>query len=520
MQPLATADQIQGFDRATISGLGIPGILLMENAGRACVDELERRTPRMSGKHATVLCGKGNNGGDGYVIARHLLNRSCSVDVVLLCRKREVQGDAKANLDTLMRLVKVWKGKLRVLQLATTASLSRLRHSDIIVDAVFGTGFKGKASGIYLQAIRWMNRQKSFVLSVDISSGTDASSGVVEGEAVRAQLTVTMGLAKVGHYVGAGREHSGDVVVADISIPKPIMEEGSVSTFLVTADDVRAVLPRRPLTAHKYSVGKVFVVAGSRRFTGAPFMCAQAAMRMGAGAVILGTPKSLQPILARKFTEVMIAPLEETSDGAIAWAALESIRERVAWADVIIAGPGLSRDPETERLVRQLVTETEKPLVLDADALFMVAGNSGILRKRNQPTIITPHTGELSAITGDKASQIEMFRVEAGRAAAKSLHSIVCLKGSPTVTGVPDGRAFLNSTGNPGMATIGSGDVLTGMIGSLLGQGVSPAEAAFGGVFLHGLAGDLAASDLGQRSVMAMDILGRIPKAARKIEEA
>jgi NAD(P)H-hydrate epimerase len=465
-----------------------------------------------------ILCGKGNNGGDGYVIARHLLNRGCNVVVVLLCKRREVRGDAKTNLDILFKLAPHWKNALRIVQISSASQLHRLPERDIIVDAIFGTGFKGKVDGIYLWTIRWINARKSFIAAVDICSGTNASTGIVEGEAVRADLTVTMGLAKVGQFVGAGREHSGEVAVADISIPKVVLEREEVQICRVTSDDVRETLPKRGLTAHKYSVGKVFVLAGSRKFTGAPFMCAQAAMRTGAGAVILGTPMSVQSVLARKFTEVMIAPLDETADGSVSFSAFEEIRERVDWADVVVIGPGMSRDPETLNLILKLIPAIRRPLVLDADALFAVASNSSILTKRRHPTVLTPHTGELGIIVGHDSATIELERVEAGRRAARKLRSIVCLKGSPTVTATPTGYAYLNSTGNPGMATIGSGDVLAGIIGSLSAQGMKTERAAYAGVFVHGLAGDLASSKLGERSIMALDILDRIPEALRMLE--
>jgi NAD(P)H-hydrate epimerase len=491
----------------------------MENAGRAFVDELERRVPPLAGKRVLVVCGRGNNGGDGYVIGRHLLNRGCTVEVALLSKRNEIRGDAKTNLDILVKLLKVWKNELKVVQLRTALRLNRLRTPDIVVDAIFGTGFKGKATGLHLRVIRWINGQRSFVASVDIASGANASTGIVEGEAVKADLTVTMGLAKIGHYVGAGREHSGEVVVADISIPKVVLETGNIRTYRVSEKDIRDVLPRRSLTAHKYSVGKIFVIGGSRKFTGAPFMCAQAAMKTGAGAVVLGTPTSVVPVLARKLTEVMITSLDETPDGSISSRALDAIMERVEWADVVLAGPGLSRSPETQMLLLKLILQITKPLVLDADGLFAIARSPKTLARRKYPTIITPHTGELGAITGDEPSEVELHRVEKCRQAARTLHSVVCLKGSPTVTSTPAGRAYLNSTGNPGMATIGSGDVLTGVIGSLLAQGMTAHDAASAGVFIHGLAGDLAASALGQRSVMALDILDRIPNALRLLEK-
>lgn len=518
MQLLATADQMQAFDRAAISKLGIPGLILMENAGRAFVDVLAQRGVPLAGKQVIILCGKGNNGGDGYVIARHLLNRGCLVRVVLLCRRKDVQGDAKTNLDILFKIAPLWKSTLKIAQVVSLSQLNRLQEPHIVIDAIFGTGFKGMATGISLFGIQWTNRKNSFVASVDICSGANASTGIVGGEAVRANLTVTMGLAKVGHYVGDGRDHSGEVVVADISIPKTVLDSGDVDTYRVVGDDVRVSLPKRPLRAHKYSVGKIFVLAGSRKFTGAPFMCAQAAMRIGAGAVILGTPKSVQPALARRFTEVMIAPLDETSDGSLSLLAYEPIIERVGWADVVVVGPGLSRTPETQELIQKIISQIKKPVVLDADALFAVATNPKILMRRSSPTILTPHTGELSAIIGQEVSNVEMLRLDVARAAARRLRCLVSLKGSPTVTATPGGKVYLNSTGNPGMATIGSGDVLTGVIAGLLGQGMLPAEAAYSGVFVHGLSGDLAASKLGQRSVMALDILDRIPDALKVLE--
>ena len=518
MQLLATADQMQQIDRTAIGKLGIPGIILMENSGRSFVNELSKRITPLPGKHITVLCGKGNNGGDGYVIARHLLNRGCAVNVVLLCKRKDVQDDARVNLDILLRLRSLWKRNLIVVNVSSLRQLSRLQKPDVVVDAVFGTGFRGKAQGIYLAAIEWINRTGAYVASVDICSGANASTGIVEAEAVKADVTVTFGLAKVGQFVGRGRENSGEVVVTDISIPRILFGQEKLKTCRILKDDVAEQLPRRPLTAHKYSVGKIFILAGSRRFTGAPFMTAQAAMRTGAGAVIVGLPKSVQPVLARKFTEVMIAPLDETEGGSLSVKAFDAILERVRWADAVAIGPGLTRDPKTIELVRRLIPVVDKPLVLDADAFAALPQHTFLISRRRHPTILTPHAGELGIISERESSLIENERVDAARQTAKALRCIVCLKGSPTVTALPSGEALLNSTGNPGMATIGSGDVLTGIVASLLGQRLSPDAAAYSGVFLHGLAGDLAAAKLGQRSLMAMDILNHISNAMSVVE--
>ena len=276
---------------------------------------------------------------------------------------------------------------------------------------------------------------------------------------------------------------------------------------------MRAALPERPLNAHKYSAGKVFVIAGSRKFAGVPVMCALAAMKAGAGAVILGTPLSLQPVLTRKLTEVILEPLEETTDGTVSRASLDRIRDRAHWADVVVIGPGLSRNEETDSVVLQLLEELTLPVVLDADGLTAAAFSPEVLRRRKAATILTPHAGELGRLLGKAAADIERDRLESARVAAKRFKCIVVLKGAPTVTAVEQGSVYVNTTGNPGMATIGTGDILTGIISSFWAQGMEPVAASYGGVFLHGRAGDLAAARLGERSLLALDLADHLAPA-------
>jgi len=518
MQLLVTAEQMQGFDRAAIKRLAIPGLLLMENAGRAFVDLLQERCGPLNGRTVHVVCGKGNNGGDGFVIARHLVSRGAVVRVLLLAKPSEVKGDAAVNLESVRRIAAAQTSALTLATIVRSSALARLRAKDIIVDAIFGTGFSGKASGIHRKAIEWIRAQHAFVAAVDIASGVNASTGMVESAAVRAALTVTMGLAKIGHYVGAGRECSGEVRVVDLSIPPFVFRPPRPAVFRVHSDDVAASLPHRPATAHKYSVGKVLILGGSRNFTGAPAMTAQSALLSGAGAVILAVPVSIQAVLARKLTEVILAPLPETPEGTISMDAIGLVREKIAWADAVAVGPGLSRNAETDRLLLTLIPEIPKPLVIDADALTALAVKPGILRRRTAPTILTPHAGELSRLTTASVSEIELQRVEVSRESARRLRSILVLKGSPTATATPAGDVVLNCTGNPGMATIGSGDVLTGIIAGLSAQGMDPAAAAAAGVFVHGRAGDIAARKLGQKSLLALDIQSHIPAAMRELE--
>ena len=518
MQLLVTASHMQGYDRLAIERFRIPGLVLMENAGRAFADNLEAAAGPVRQKHVVIVCGKGNNGGDGFVVARHLANRGARVTVVALVGLRETKGDAKTNRDILLKLTGAKGGSIAVRQIAGTGAFPRLPRADVIVDAIFGTGFAGAVRGSAQRAIRWINSRRCFVASVDIPSGVEADTGIVHTGAVKANLTVALGLAKIGHYVGAGRAHSGAVVVADISIPRFLFTPRARQVYRVLPEDVSALLPRRPLTAHKHSVGKIFVLAGSKNLTGAPTMAAQAAMRTGAGAVILGTPASIHKALVRKVTEVMVSALPETPAGSLSLQGLEQIEQRADWADVVVIGPGLSADPETRQLVLTLLRRIPRPIVLDADGLTAVISDHSVLRRRRHPTILTPHVGELSRIVRADASEIEALRVRYAPEAARQLKSVVVLKGSPTITGTPAGVAYMNSAGNPGMATAGAGDVLAGIIAGLLGQGMGAVESAYAGVFIHGLAGDLASNAYGQRSLMALDILDQISHALIMLE--
>lgn len=518
MQVLATAAEMRHLDTLTIESYAIPGLVLMENAGRAFVNELEDRCDLLDGKTVVVICGKGNNGGDGFVIARHLVNKGCTVHVALLARKKAMRGDALTNMVSIQKMATQKGNLLHVIDVRSESQLRRLPKASIVVDALFGTGFTGSARGLYAAAIKWMNSQDACVASVDIASGVDATTGGVEGIAVNADLTVTMGLAKLGQFVGAGRDHSGDVRIVDISIPRAVLATSGINTYRVRSEDVASVLPRRPVDAHKYSVGKVFVLAGSRSFTGAPAMCARSVMRSGAGAVILGIPKSIHGVLARKLTEVIVTPLEETAEGTVGDAAIDEIREKIQWSDVVVIGPGLSRHNETDKLLQKLLPEIDRPVVLDADGLNAIGSNARLLKRRSKGTILTPHVGELRRLMGDAKLAVESDRIGCAREAAGKFRSIVVLKGAPTVTTTPGGEAFVNSTGNPGMATIGSGDILTGIVAGLMAQGMEAKQAAYAGVYVHGLAGDLAAKRYGERSMIAPDIQDCIAGAFTMLE--
>jgi NAD(P)H-hydrate epimerase len=512
---------MQEYDRIAIKRLGIPGIVLMENAGARAVDAIEQRFGELTGRSFTVFSGKGNNGGDGVVVARHLLNRGAHVVLALLGRRTELRGDSKINYNSLLNLSKeaVPAGVLQVKELLSVRALRLLPRTDFVVDALFGTGFSGSVRGLSRSVIEWINAGRSITVSLDLPSGVNADNGEVGNVAVKAAFTVTMGLKKIGLFTGPGRSCAGSIEVVSIGVPMKSLSGSSARTFLVGPADVKGVMPVRPMNAHKHSVGKILVLAGSRGLTGAAAMVSASALRSGAGAVILGTPLSVYPILARKLTEVMVEPLPETPAGSLSMGARGSIEKHLDWADVLILGPGLSSDEETRRLIREIIPGFKKRLLIDADGLNAVAGKLSLLKRAGKrEIIITPHTGEFSRLTGMAAGEIERDRVQVARKIATQLGVTLVLKGAPTVTASGAGDLYVNTTGNPGMATAGSGDVLSGVIGALWGQGMSATDAAFSGVFLHGMSGDLARAELGEKGLMAMDLYRNLPSAFLGIE--
>lgn len=518
MKLIATPERMRAFDDAAIRRYGIPGLILMENAGRSFVAELDNGRQDWSNTRVAVVCGRGNNGGDGFVIARHLANRGADVFVYLCGRKGDVRQDAKKNLTILLAMAQDRGSRIDVTEVRSLRSMKRGVSLDLVVDALLGTGFSGALSGLELKLVRWMNSIDAPVYSVDVPSGVNATDGTVRSDAVRAAVTVTMGLLKVGLLIGEGRDRAGEVRVVDIGIPQTSMRPGRRELYVAEQSDLRELLPARPRRAHKHSVGKVLVIAGSRNYTGAPFMCAQSALRTGAGTAILVVPESIHLLLAKKLTEAMVVAMPETVEGTLSTGALAAIRERIDWADVVVAGPGLSRHPETMLLLRELLQDIPKPLVLDADGLAPLRDQPALVRRRKSATVLTPHTGELAYMTDRDAGEVEIGRIRSAREAASSYRSTVLLKGSPTVTAVREGDVILNSTGNPGMATAGSGDVLAGIIAGLIGQGVPAGDAAWAGAFVHGFSGDLARKRFGERGMMALDICDQIPRALNLIE--
>jgi ADP-dependent NAD(P)H-hydrate dehydratase / NAD(P)H-hydrate epimerase len=518
MRTIVSAKEMRWCDELTIHKHGVPSLLLMENAGRGVAETAVLEFGPPERKRILIFCGKGNNGGDGFVAARHLLNAGANVTVVLLSTPRALKGDARTHYENLARFKQREPGQLSIKKF-TRPLLKTLYKQDLVIDAIFGTGFSGEVREPFLTAIHWMNKQRAPVLSVDIPSGVDGTTGVVVNAAVKATCTVTFGMAKTGLLCNQGQDRVGALRIIDIGIPKIVSRSKSLKTFQIEQKDVQRILPQRPSTANKYSVGKVFVLAGARGYTGAAYLCTMAALRAGAGAVILGIPEAVYTVVARRLAEAIVKPLPSTKEGTIARDALGEINEKLSWADVAVIGPGLSTNPETQEVIAAILRKHRGKLVIDADALRGVA-DIGLdqMGKLKGKYILTPHAGEYSRIIGVPARDVEEKKIEMARVGSTKGKATIVLKGGPTATGIADGTVYLNSTGNPGMATVGSGDVLTGIIAALWAQGVPQNAAAYSGVFLHGLAGDIARDVVGERSIIARDLISHLPAAIKRVE--
>jgi len=507
---LVTTEQMRSLDRATIDDYGILGVVLMENAGRA-VAEAAAQMLDGSGR-VVVVCGHGNNGGDGFVAARHLSNRSVPVEIYLLAAIEDLAGEAASNCHIAEQM------GLPIFENPDPAALkAALDTADLIIDAILGTGISGEVRGAAREAIEVINRSMAPVISVDIPSGVSGDTGQVMGMAVQADRTLTFGLPKIGHYCYPGRDHCGEIELVDISLPAMLVAAAELPTNLTAASDVAAMLPPRWADMHKGEAGRLLIVAGSPGMTGAAAMAGLAAVRSGAGLVTVAIPQSLNDILEVKCTEVMTLPLPETVQGSLAPEAMDQILDFAEGCDAVALGPGLSQVPETVELARQLIERISVPLVVDADGLNACAGATEPLKSRKAPTAITPHPGELSRITGQSIADIQQDRVSAARQAAQELQCVVVLKGAGTVTAHPGGQVWVNPTGNAGMASGGVGDVLTGVIGGLLAGGGDVMKAAVSAVYCHGLAGDLAVDYCGQRALIASDLLVQLPAAFEAI---
>jgi len=506
---VATAELMRKLDQKAISEFGIPGMVLMENAARGVVNTLFRSFPDLLTSRVGILVGRGNNGGDGLAVARYLVNRGVPCRIFLFTAQEELKGDAAANLEILKRMGIAIQEVLNLREWEEQKPL--VGSADLLLDGIFGTGLKGNVEGFFREIIESVNFLKKPVVAIDIPSGLDADSGQVLGSCIQARITVTFGLAKRGLFVQPGAQAAGRVVIVDISLPGPAVEGEKIQDHLLEGVDLLPfLLPRKP-DAHKGHFGHLFVLAGSPGKTGAAALVSQAALRVGTGLITLGIPESLNSILEEKLTEVMTEPLPETHEKTLASSAQQKILELCSRKTTLAMGPGLSLNGETTRLVQQLVRKCPLPAVIDADALTALAGKTEILRKSEKELILTPHPGEMARLSGSSVEEVQKNRIEVARSFAEEYGVILILKGNRSLVAGAGGEVFINPTGNPGMASGGMGDVLTGMIAGFRAQGFSALEAAKLGVYLHGLTGDYAAFRKGGRGITAMDLVELAP---------
>jgi len=495
LDPLPSAGEQRALDEWAIGERGIPGLELMERAGSGLADLVAELAP--AGRIVAV-CGKGNNGGDGFVAARLLRARGRDVDVLLLGEVEDLRGDARVNAERLPGAGPV------------AFSAGALAGAAAIVDAILGTGFAGEPREPAAGAITVINEAVgSVVVACDVPSGVDASTGEVAGVAVRAQATATFHAAKPGLWIDPGKSHAGDVRVIDIGIPDGGPGEPQVGLIGDRASDG---IPRRGRSSNKFAAGSVLVCGGSLGLTGAPSMASESAMRAGAGYVTACVPSSLMLIFGSRLLEVMTVPLPDTN-GSLEPRGVETVLERADRSDAVVLGPGLGRAAGAQEFARQLARAAPVPLLLDADGLNAHAGDLGPLADREAPTVLTPHAGELARLLDTESAAIGARRLESARRAAAQAGAIVVLKGDDTVVAAPDGRAAVNRGGAPALATAGTGDVLSGVVGAFLAKRMDPFHAACAAVLVHARAGVLAAREIGPEGVIASDVIAMLPRA-------
>ncbi|MBN1367362.1 MAG: NAD(P)H-hydrate dehydratase [Dehalococcoidales bacterium] len=506
---VTTVAEMRAMDNTAITKYHKPAATLMENAGHAAYQVIKKEFG-LKNKKFVVVCGGGNNGGDGFVVARKLHSDGARVTVLLLSKKDKYEGAARQNLDMLSGL------PIPVKEVSTITKMKKdTANSDCIVDAIFGTGLARNVEGIYRDVIEAINKSKKIVFSLDIASGINGDSGQEMGISIKADYTITFGLPKIGNLLYPGYARGGKLYISHISFPPALYNAATIKTGLTPLSP----LPERKPDTSKMDYGPVLVIAGAANYYWAPYASAYSVLKAGGGYVFLACPESIAPVVAKKGREIVFQPMPETDTGSIALIAKDKLLELAARVKMVVIGPGLSLNEETQQLVRELTQKIDKPLLVDGDGITAIARDTDILQYRKAKTILTPHLGEMSRLTGEERRDIEKDRLAVLREAARKLNSIVVMKGPHSLIGYPDGKVFINASGTTGgqagMATAGSGDVLNGTIAAMYCLELKLEEAVRMGVFMHGIAGDIAAVKKGADGMTARDILNNLPYAVK-----
>lgn len=502
---VARVAEMRAMDRRMVEEFSVPEETLMENAGLAARSLLMHEIG-MQGKRCAILCGSGNNGGDGLVVARALHSAGVPVKIFLAADAEKFRGAAGANLAIVRKL------PIEIERVNSAKAIrSELRHRGVLVDALLGTGLDRDVTGLFRDLIELVNESGKTIVSLDIPSGINGDTGSVMGSAVQADYTVTFGLPKVGNMLYPGFERGGKLRLSHISFPPALYDDNNLKIQI--NDSIH--LPDRSPEAHKGSMGKVLFIAGATNYYGAPYFSAMSFLKAGGGYAYLAAPRSAVPFIAQQGNEIVFLPQKETIAGSIAANNRRQLLDLVEKMDFVVLGPGVSLVEETQLLVRELVAAIKKPLLIDGDGLTALAGDLSLLKERPGPTILTPHLGELARLTGKSIAQLSENKISELQAAQRDTGSFLIMKGPHSLIGIPEDRVFINLSGNSGMATAGSGDVLTGIIAAMFCLGLSLGEALKKGVFIHGFAGDLAAESKGEDGITARDILENVPLAMK-----
>ncbi len=508
---ILTADEIREMDRQTIESFGLPGRVLMENAGRGAARVLMKRFPDILSQRVAVVAGRGNNGGDGFVIARYLAHAGISVTVYLLSASSRLSGDAADNFNLLAAL------DIPVREITNESDFNQIKtemaHHHIWVDAIFGTGLNSDVKGFFKLVINYINKLSHPILSVDIPSGLHTDLAKPCGTCIRATVTVTFAFAKIGHIQLPGADYTGELHIIDIGIPPYIVKHVPPHHHLISKETIKLLIKPRTCDTHKGATGHILVIAGSPGKTGAATLTAMSALRTGAGLVTLGIPKSVNPIVESQALEIMTVPLPETETGMHTDQSIETILGLLENKTCLALGPGMGTDKKTKTLVDHLIQKCPVPIIIDADGINNLANNPDILLKRQSEIILTPHPGEMGRLVNKTSKEVQANRIESARKFAEKYNVHLVLKGARTLIAHPDGHIYINLTGNPGMASAGMGDVLTGIIAGFLSQGYSPQESTQLAVFLHGHTADTLAASKGPYGYIASDIMNNLPKA-------
>ncbi len=514
---VVTGQQMKAIDTYTIEELGIPGIVLMERAALAVSKAAREYLQDIQSPKVGIFCGKGNNGGDGFAIARILVSQGYDVEVFLVGRREDITGDARINLAILSKL------NLEVEEIINDNQIIKIKEKvkdiDLIIDALLGTGIKGELRGLYPKIIRLISLFKKYVIAVDIPSGVEADTAKYIDLAIRADQTITFANPKLGNLLYPGAEFNGRVKVVDIGIPQESIEQQQINVNLIDNNLVKKLLPNRRDNSHKGDYGKVLIVAGSIGMSGAATLTAEASLKMGAGLVTVAAPPSINSILEMKLTEAMTYPLAGDEEGVITKSSLADIKDLLAERDLLTIGPGLGQSEEINQIIKELILTIDKPLIIDADGLNAIK-DVDILKERRYPLILTPHPGEMARLINKSIKEVTTNPIAVATNFASKYQVNLVLKGSRTIVAMPTGEAYINIIGNSGMATGGSGDVLTGLITALFAQGINPNDATIIAVYLHALAGDLAAEELTKYSLLPSDLIKYLPQGIRAVKSS